>query len=190
MSSVRAFWAIPLPQQLKVSIGELQRQLRTEIKAVRWVRPDNLHLTLHFFGEVDQETLEKIKVSMLSVRDCGRSFMVEVKGLGAFPDLHRPRVIWLGLEPQAQLRQLQLDCTEILHHTGVAVESRPYSPHLTIGRLRQIRPDLTALFSPVGQTRIGHLPVDRLVLYESRLHPGGAEHRPLQTVALDENDDA
>lgn len=125
---------------------------------------------------------------MLSVKGCVRPFMAEVKGTGAFPNLHRPRVIWLDLEPKEQLRQLHLACSRALSRAGVSIESRPYSPHLTICRLRQFKPDLTALSSSVSRKRIGQLPVEELVLYESRLHPGGAEHLPLLTVKLGETD--
>lgn len=184
----RAFLAIPLPRHLKDSIGVVQRQLQTQIPYARWVPPKNLHLTLHFFGEIGQETLEKIRVSVLSVKGCTRPFLVEVKGLGAFPDQHRPRILWLDLEPKDQLRQLHLDCRKALLRAGVATESRSYSPHLTIGRLRQQKSDLTDLFSSLGQQRIGQLPIDKLVLFKSRLQPGGAEHIPLLTVSLDESD--
>ena len=185
-TTCRAFLAIPLPQQVQDSISSVQRQLQTQIPDARWVRPKNLHLTLHFFGEIGEESLEKIKVSVLSVKGCRRPFMVEVKGLGAFPNLHRPRIIWLDLEPKDQLRQLHQECSKALHQAGAVTETRPYSPHLTICRLRQPQPDLAALFSSVGHRQIGQLSVDKLVLFESRLQPGGAEHIPLLTVNLDE----
>lgn len=188
MSLVRVFLGIPLPRQLQGSINVIQRQLQTEIPAARWVDPKNLHLTLHFFGEIEQETLEKIRVSVLSVIGCNRPFQVEVKRLGAFPNQRRPRIIWLDLEPIDQLKQLHQDCSNLLHQAGVVTESRPYSPHLTIGRLRQPQPDLTDLFHSVGRRRIGTLPVDKLILYESRLLSSGAEHIPLFAVNLDEID--
>ncbi len=189
MSSVRVFLAIPLPQQLKAAIQTLQNNLRSQMAGVRWVRPENLHLTLHFFGEVEQETLEKIKVSVLSVKGCNRPFMIEVKGLGAFPNRRRPRILWLGLDPKDQLRQVYENCRQSLQQAGVTTELRPYSPHLTIGRLRQPKSgltDLTGLDSSIGSAVIGRFAADRLVLFESRLQPGGAEHIPLLTVSLDE----
>lgn len=186
MSSVRAFLAIPLAWQLQESIRALQSDLQARIPEARWTRPENLHLTLHFFGEIDQESLEKFKVSVLSVRRCKRPFQVEVKGLGAFPNPRRPRVIWLGLTPRDQLGELYRATQHCLHQAGLATESRPYSPHLTIGRLRQHKPDLTELFGSLKQNTIGQLTVDRLILYESRLHPDGAQHIPLLTVNLDD----
>ncbi|MBE0575805.1 MAG: RNA 2',3'-cyclic phosphodiesterase [Desulfuromonadales bacterium] len=190
MSSVRAFLAIPLPQQLKDAVKTLQRNLQAQIPDARWVRPENLHLTLHFFGDVEQETLEKIKVSVLSVKGCKRPLTVEVKGLGAFPNWHRPRILWLDLEPKDQLRQLYESCREQLQHVGLVTDSRPYSPHLTIGRLRQRKScltDLNALNASIGGKLVGRFSVDRLILFESRLHADGAEHIPLLTVNLDES---
>jgi len=190
MSSVRAFLAIPLPRQLQESIRVIQTELQASIAEARWTRPKNLHLTLHFFGEIEQETLEKLKVSVLSVKGCQRPFQVEIKDLGAFPNPHRPRVIWIGLEPRGQLEQLHRVTERCLRQAGVTTDSRPYSPHLTIGRLRGDKLDLTELFSSMQEKVIEPLTVDRLTLYESRLRPEGAQHIALQTVNFnDENTD-
>ena len=186
MSSVRAFLAIPLPRQLQESIHCIQTELQASIAEARWTRPENLHLTLHFFGEIDQETLEKLKVSVLSIKGCQRPFQVEVKGLGAFPNPYRPRVIWLGLKPRGQLEQLHRAIEPCLSQAGLTTDSRPYSPHLTIGRLRGDKLDLTELFSSMQQKRIEPLTVDRYILYESRLRPEGAQHVPLLTVNFDD----
>lgn len=189
MSSVRAFLAIPLPPALQDAIRALQKELGAQLPEVRWTRPENLHLTLHFFGEISQESLEKIKVSVLCVKGCQAPFSVAVGGLGAFPGPRRPRVIWLGLDPAEQLRQLHGNCAAVLRKAGIVTEPRPYMPHLTIGRLKQQQPDLSALCAASGKAVVGRLPVDRLVLYESRLQPGGAEHIPLMTVNLEDETD-
>lgn len=186
MSSVRAFLAIPLPWQLQESIRVIQTELQAGIAEARWTRPENLHLTLHFFAKIEQETLEKLKVSVLSIKGFQRPFQVEVKGLGVFPNPHRPRVIWLGLEPRGQLKQLHRATGQCLRQAGVTIDSRPYSPHLTIGRLRGGKLDLPRLFSSMQQKTIAPLTVDRLVLYESRLRPEGAQHVPLLTVNFDD----
>ena len=85
MSSVRAFLASPLPRQLQESIHCIQIELQASITEARWTIPENLHLALHFFGESEQETLEKLKVSVLSVKGCQRPFQVGVKGLVPSP---------------------------------------------------------------------------------------------------------
>jgi 2'-5' RNA ligase len=191
MSSVRAFLGVPLTTELQEAIRSLQSGLMSRISGIRWSRPENLHLTLHFFGETAQENLEKIRVSMLSVKRCHRPFLVDVIGLGAFPSLRRPRVIWLGLNPQNRLRQLHRDCHRALHEAGFVTDSRPYSPHLTIGRARHRMNELTALGNEFGNQLIGHLPIGGLTLYESRFKPAGAEHIPLFTIGFDnETDDS
>lgn len=186
MSSVRAFLAVPLPLPLKDAITRLQEQLRRKIANVRWTDPANLHLTLHFFGDIDQETLEKLKVSVLSVRGCQRPFRADVHGLGAFPSLHRPKVIWLGMDQQDRLRQLHQVIQRSLQEIGITPDTRPYAPHLTLGRARGRIADLSGLSVTFSDTTLGQLVVDRLILYESRLHPQGAQHIPLLTVNLDE----
>jgi 2'-5' RNA ligase len=191
MSSVRAFLGVPLTTELQEAIRSLQSGLMSRITGIRWSRPENLHLTLHFFGETAQENLEKIRVSMLSVKHCHRPFQVDVIGLGAFPSLRRPRVIWLGLNPQNRLRQLHRDCHRALHEAGFVIDSRPYSPHLTIGRAKHRVNELTALGNELDNQLIGHLPIDSLILYESRLSPAGAKHIPLLTIGFDnETDDS
>ena len=128
---------------------------------------------------------------MLSVKHCHRPFQVDVIGLGAFPSLRRPRVIWLGLNPQNRLRQLHRDCHRALHKAGFVIDSRPYSPHLTIGRAKHRVNELTALGNELDNQLIGHLPIDSLILYESRLSPAGAKHIPLFTIGFDnETDDS
>ena len=187
MSLVRAFLAVPLTAPLRETLEAFQAHLKSGIPDVRWNRPENLHLTLHFFGDIAQENLEKIKVSMLSVKRCHRPFMTEIIGLGAFPEVHRARVLWLGLNPAEQLRQLHRDCRASLLHAGIACDSKPFVPHLTIGRARRRAVDLTNIIATLDTVPSWPLRVDRLVLYESRLHPGGADHRPIFSVDLEEN---
>lgn len=185
MSSVRAFLAVPLPDELKTSLAALQKNLAKRIFDVRWSRPENLHLTLRFFGETEQETLERVRVSMLSVKRGFSPFKLTVKGLGFFPNQARPRVVWLGLTPAERLRQLHALCEDSLRAVGIAPEGRPFVPHLTLGRLRSSGGSLTGIVSEFEQAVIGEVWVDQLVLYQSRLHPGGAEHKPLARVFLE-----
>ena len=181
--SVRAFLAAPLTAGLRREITLLQQEL-TDLPGIRWSRPESLHLTLRFFGDVSQEDLEKIRVSMLSVVGCQPAFEVLATGLGAFPGLHRPRVLWMGLTPEAPLHELHRRLQSALAKNGVAQEFRPFRPHLTLGRLRQPGVNLSPRLAGYIGRSFAPLPVTSLVLYESRLHPGGAEHLPMFTVKL------
>jgi len=186
---VRAFLAVPLPPPLQHSIARLQSELAAAMPGIRWSRPETIHLTLRFFGDTSVDDLEKVRASMLSVTLRAQPFPVDLLGLGAFPDRRRPRVVWLGLTPAEPLQMLYQACQAELGRVGIAAESRAFTPHLTIGRFRERGPDLTALLAREAQRQVGRLPVTQLVLYESRLQPGGARHIPLFTVPLDRRDD-
>lgn len=188
MRSVRAFLAIPLATPLQNTIASVQQDLSGTLPGVRWTRPETIHLTLRFFGTSSADDLEKIRASMLSVTLSENPFQVDVAGLGAFPDRHRPRVLWLGLIPQEPLLSLFRSCEQELGRNGVTAEARPFAPHLTIGRSRERGPDLSRLLSAYAGRVFGQLPVEQLVLFESRLHPGGAEHIPLFTAPLRRGD--
>ena len=184
MSSVRTFLAIPVDNELKSRIAELQSGWKKQLPEVRWTRADNLHLTLHFFGDVTHEILEKIKVSVLSVKGCQDPFQVDVQGLGAFPSLKRSRVLWLGLTPQDPLQRLHRYIQGALQEIDIPMEKRAFAPHLTIGRTRRGTTDLAKTGVTLSDTTIGHLDVDRLILFESQLLPGGAQHTPIIEVPL------
>ncbi|MCM2265073.1 MAG: RNA 2',3'-cyclic phosphodiesterase [Desulfuromonadales bacterium] len=185
MATARAFLAVPLPPALQQDIASLQTELSGALPGIRWTRPDTVHLTLHFFGDIRVDELEKIRASMLSVKLREKAFQVDVLGLGAFPDRRRPRVVWLGLTPEESLRSLQHACLEEVGRRGFPAEARAFAPHLTIGRFREHAPNLGELLAGQAERRIGRLPIGQLVLFESRLLPGGARHIPLFTVPLE-----
>ena len=184
MSSARVFLAIPVDTELKARVSELQAAMRNQLPEVRWTRAENLHLTLHFFGEAAHETLEKIKACVLSVRGCQEPFQVHVQELGGFPSLRRARVLWLGLTPQAPLQQLHGRIQQVLQESNVPLEGRSYAPHLTIGRTRRGTTNLETKGVTLSDTTTGYLVIDRLILYQSQLLPGGAQHTPILEVPL------
>ncbi len=184
MTLDRAFLAVPLSAASRDLMTEIQARLAAGSKALRPVHPATLHLTLHFFGRLTEENLEKLKVSMLSVSVQAKPFEVDIQGLGVFPDLRRPRVLWLGLTPVEPLRSLHQCWRDALGRAGLPLAGKPYTPHLTIGRFRQRPEGLEVLLEAYAKRRFGRLTVDRLVLYESRLSPQGAEHMPVHDVHL------
>ena len=185
MQSIRTFLALPLPPALQSSIAQAQAALLKGLSGIRLTDPATVHLTLRFFGDIACDDLEKIRASMLSVALRTAPFAVDLAGVGAFPTWHRPRVVWVGVTPTARLAELYRECQQELASVGIPAEQRPFAPHLTIGRFRETGPDLAALPAGLAQHRIGPLPVESLVLYESRLLPGGARHIPLFTAPLD-----
>ncbi len=180
---VRAFIAVPLPEVLQQSLAELQNQLQATLPELKPAAARNLHLTLHFLGELTQEQLAETARLMVSIGQKKKDFNVFLKGLGFFPRRSRPRVLWLGLEPPDQLLALFEDLADGLLQLGLLDQKRPYQPHLTLGRFKVPPAKLDAL-CPFLSQEFGTLRVERLVLYSSRLTATGAIHNPLQEVTL------
>lgn len=184
MNLSRAFLAVPLSQAIRERLAEIQSELAQDIRPLSWTNPETLHLTLHFFGELAEENLEKVRVSMLSVGLEKKPFQIDIQGLGVFPNRRRPRVLWLGLTPAERLRCLHRAWHTALLKAGLRLTGRTFTPHLTIGRFRRKAAGLEELLEANADRWFGCLRIDRLVLYESRLTPQRAEHRAVQTVHL------
>lgn len=183
-SPIRAFLAIPLPESPRARILELCRQLAHDLPQVRWNSGQNLHLTLKFFAAIEEESLEKIGEVMLSVGRFTAPFSLRIKGLGAFPNLTRPRVFWLGIDGDRALRQLHRELETGLSIYGFAPDQRPFAPHLTLGRPRGVLHDAGSILAQRQPGVDLEWPVDQLILYQSLLLPAGARHLPHRVVQL------
>lgn len=181
---MRAFIALPLPLDLQQRIKRLQEELTTQLPGVRWVRPAQLHLTLRFFPDLAEESLDPIREIMLSVGNFCAPFTVEIRGLGAFPNPARPRVLWLGLTPIQPLLHLQHNVEQGLERIGIAKDERPFKPHLTIGRIKDRAARQKMPPTSESETFRGHWPIGDMVFYQSRLGATGAIHTPLIRTVL------
>lgn len=184
MKTVRAFIALPLTGPVFDRIRRLRRQLVEALPDIRWVRPETLHLTLAFLGDIPEESLEKIGRSMLSIGDVFAPVEIAVGGIGAFPSLTRPRVIWLGVDGGEKLAALQAAVANELRALDLPCDDRPFRPHLTLGRVRRPMAGMDRALDALGETRCGTLRCSRLVLFESRLGPDGARHYARHEAAL------
>jgi len=131
---MRLFIAINLPAPLRDGIHDASRPLRDARLPVRWVPPENYHLTLKFLGEVHPDKIESIQSALDRIGREAASFDVCLEGVGAFPTIRRPRVIWLGADPSPALRCLKQDVEWSLGALGFERETRAFHPHLTLGR--------------------------------------------------------
>ncbi len=179
----RAFVAVEISEGARGQIADLLGTLRREPGvAVRWVRPELMHLTLAFLGEVSQDFLDSAKAQLAEVAQRHRAVTARLKGLGAFPSPGRARVVWIGTEQgRDEVCALQADAVKALRSVGYQPERRPFSPHLTIGRLR-IPDDV----SPVAAVQFESEPftVDLIVLFRSVLGPGGPAYSRLAEFPL------
>lgn len=184
---VRCFVAADFPPEVREDLGRLQERLRKRSLDLKWVRPESMHLTLKFLGEVPGETFEALLEALETPLGGGGPLRLAPSGLGAFPSTRRARVLWVGLEGDvAPLARLALEIEARVEPLGIPREGRPFAPHLTLGRARGPAgvPGLEAAL----ETEIGYtgptFTVGALTLYESRLRPQGPAYIPRQTIAL------
>jgi 2'-5' RNA ligase len=186
MADVRTFVAVDLPPAVKTQIGQLTDGLRSLGSMVRWVRDTSLHLTLKFLGEIPEEQLPKIYGGVERAVSGVSPFSLVLAGLGGFPNLSKPRVIWLGiLRGGESLEKLHEAVDAQLAPCGFPREKRKFSPHLTIGRVRSSHGIKTLLDRlPTIAFQSEEIPVAAVKIMRSQLKPTGAEYSALKVIGL------
>jgi 2'-5' RNA ligase len=192
MAGIRSFVAIELPDEVKTALSDLQGSLKGQVppKSVRWVRSESIHLTLQFLGDVAPGQVEAIANALRKICANQQPFMCQLRELGVFPNPRRPRIVWVGVaEPSGVLKGLQKKVALALEPLGFESEKRPFTPHLTIGRVdrRASQPELIQLgklitYSSVGT--IAQVPIHYVTLMKSDLRPTGALYTPLATLTF------
>ncbi len=184
METIRAFIAIELSTEIQVGLNRVLNLLRPATKAVRWVPASNIHLTLKFLGDTPLEKIAQLKQAMENEVLLHHPFDIQVGGLGAFPSPRRARVIWIGVQAPADLATLATGIEEATRSLGFPGEERPFSPHLTLGRVSQHASpdDIARLAGLITQTHVeslGATRVDKIHLFRSDLRPTGAVYTSL-----------
>lgn len=193
MSVIRAFIAVNLSQDILDRINQVSNELRDSMKEVpiRWVPVENIHLTLKFLGNVSTSNLEILKDILGKVVASHHECDISVGGIGAFPKPHNPRVIWIGMEVPQELVALQHNIEIETARLGYSREHRPFSPHLTFGRVSRnaSAQDVHVIADVLDTYKVGFLGATRLktvYLYRSDLKPDGAVYTPIYSAALAE----
>jgi len=182
---VRLFVALEIPaavrDNLTAQVAEL-RELSAKVadKRPRWVRPENLHVTLKFIGEVAPTKLAGIRDALSAIRSDG-PVEIKFRGLGFFPNEQHPRVLWAGLDVSANLPPLAGDVDVALETQGIARERRSFMPHLTLARIEPpgLHEKLRAAIQKNGAREFGSFQTREFYLIESKLKPSGAEYTTL-----------
>ena len=183
---IRAFVAVDLEPQTVQKIAEAIVRLRPRIPGIRWLPPANFHLTLKFLGNVDEAKIAPIAAALERDLYPFSCFTINAKGLGVFPDLKRPRILWVGLIGD-ELNVLASKVERVLIPFGFAAEKRAFTPHLTVGRWRQFKGSSKELGDEIAKWSghdFGRSNVGEVILFQSVLEPEGAVYRPLKVVAL------
>ncbi|MGV8074602.1 MAG: RNA 2',3'-cyclic phosphodiesterase [Syntrophobacteraceae bacterium] len=182
---IRTFIAIDLPSTVREAIGKLESELRGTQASVRWVRPESIHLTLKFLGNVSQEQVEGIQKALQEVASAVAPFRLQPIGCGAFPSVKQARIVWVGLGgvdgKGDKLLGLQQAVEKALIPLGFKEEDRSFKPHLTLGRVkgRQHLYSLREVLVANQAFEAEAFDVTELVLYKSELLPDGARYTPL-----------
>jgi len=184
---IRAFVAIGLDEKTRAELGLAIERLRRAARNVAWVAPGNLHITLKFLGDVDEARVEAIAASLRQALAGAPAFDAVVGGLGAFPTPARARVVWAGVRAGAEAMVGVAGRVEAaLASFGFPQEARPFSPHVTLGRVRVPRrdPGLAEALGDGEGREFGTVRVERVLLVRSRLSPRGSEYSELAAVPL------
>lgn len=187
MDDIRSFIAIELPQPLKSRVDEVQRELRRTDADVKWVRPEGIHLTLKFLGSISRDDVERISQSIAPAIAGWEPFEVRVQGMGCFPNPRNPRVVWLGMDRgKENLISLQQAVEKRMAELSFPPEGRPFSPHLTLGRVRSPRGKggLAQAIEKHRETEVGTFQVREVFLFRSELRPSGAVYTKLKEFPM------
>jgi RNA 2',3'-cyclic 3'-phosphodiesterase len=179
---MRLFVSLEIPSAVRESLAELLKSLRAVSPRTRWVRPENLHVTLKFIGEVPETKLAAVRTALARVRS-DQPVTLDFRGLGFFPNDKHPRVFWAGIEASPNLKSLAADIEVATKTLGTPEEPRSFSPHLTLARFeppRMAEQLRAAIRENVGRD-FGSVRTNQFHLIESKLKPSGAEYTTVES---------
>jgi 2'-5' RNA ligase len=182
---IRSFVAVDLEAPVCAALQALQEELTRTGADVRWVRAGGLHVTLKFLGSVDAARLEQVHAALITAVAGATALRVRAHGIGAFPSLRRPRVLWAGVDGP-DLGEVAARVEDGLFPLGFEQEKRGFTPHVTLGRVNSLRgwPRLEAAFKAHLDDEFGTSLVDTVAIYRSTLRPDGAVYTALWTIPL------
>jgi len=189
---IRAFVAVVLDDRVRAAVAAAIERLRPLGSSVAWVPSRNLHVTLQFLGDQSEERLAEAEAALADAAAGSAPVDVTFHGIGAFPGLERPRILWVGLAQGAlEARRLQARVADALATRGFMKEERPWHPHLTIGRVpderrwrREVGPPLRRALAQAATTTFGTQRVAEVALMRSDLSPAGARYTVRRVVSL------
>jgi len=186
---VRLFIAIELPLKIQKVLENIQEVLKKAKAGIKWVKPDNIHLTLKFLGYVESSQIEPIKDKMRFAGEEFSPFEISLaKDVGVFPKINYPRVIWVGIDKgEAKITNLQKRLEDEMDELGFEKEKREFTPHLTLGRVKSLKSEKEGLIQAIQSIHIDEehrFNVSKLTLFKSILKQTGPIYEVLYEVPL------
>lgn len=180
---IRTFIAVTLAESVIEEIAKICTLLQEARGDLRWTRIESLHLTLKFLGDIHRSQVEPILEALREVVSAHPPLRILAQGLGAFPNLKRPRVLWVGLKAEG-LAEMNEAIEAALMPLDFPPEDRAFTPHLTLGRVRSLRgwENVLAIVKEHANTLFGESMIDRVTLYQSDLRPEGAVYTSLGSI--------
>ncbi len=189
---MRTFIAIPLSGEIKLRLAETQKQLRKRISyGISWVDPSLTHITVKFLGEINERSLPDLTETLQKIVSNTKTFKIACGGLGCFPNIRQPRVLWLGVKQDPQLIDLHNKVESSLSVLGYPNEEKRFSPHLTLGRVKEELTEaellvLSDYFKIEKEKPLMDLPVNEVILFKSQLSRTGPIYTQISVFWLDE----
>jgi 2'-5' RNA ligase len=189
---IRSFLAFEQPAEITDILVQVCAALRKSRLDAGWVKPENIHLTIHFLGNVRTEHVPAMEEPIRNLCLTYAPFHISLRGMGCFPHSRSPRVLWIGLEGDLdRMGRFRDSLQDLMKAFGVKVEKRTFKPHLTLGRFRDANRSHRELEDLLAKYRDLAGPVStlsELVLFKSDLRPGGAVYTRLKSWALTGNE--
>jgi 2'-5' RNA ligase len=183
--NLRLFIAFELPDEVRAAIAEYVHPLRNLPGRVSWVKPDNIHLTLKFLGDTPEKKIDGISGVLREAARDVQPILAKISGSGVFPNERRPRVLWIGIEESTgALQKLATTIDHRMHDFGFKKEDRSFSPHLTIGRVREGNVDKIVSAMRERPFTAHEVEWNEITLMQSELLPGGSVYTPLCKIKL------
>jgi 2'-5' RNA ligase len=179
---MRLFIAIEIPPDVRATLATLLKEFRAIAPQAKWVRAENMHITLKFLGETENAKLTAIQSALSTIRS-SQTVTLKFLGLGFFPNENRAKVFWAGIESSANLPAIAADIDQSMRKLGFPLENRPFTPHLTLARFEPpgIPANLFAAAEERSSREFGSLTTREFHLIESKLKPSGAEYTTLHS---------
>jgi len=187
---VRSFIAIEVPENIQKEVVSLMENISHDCAKVRWVKKENIHLTLIFLGEIAEDVIDQVKERMHTVSKNHKAFNMALQGTGVFPNFRRPRVLWVGVSPESEepIIHLARDLMNSLDFLKID-ERKDFAPHITFGRIKSVY-DSVSLKSGIESISIKteEFTAKEITLFKSVLKPDGAVYTPVTKFPLQPSD--